>query len=328
MFFRRISVLVLAALLMGVGARAEAVHTLHFGKSASSLSSRSANAQALDAIGEDLTSSCARIVVKASSSPDGPLSLNSRLARQRAEGVVDALKGSHPELWDSLFTFVYVDEDWDGVKRYVEKSSKPWKAEALEILGGDPARKEQLLRELWVGEAWEDLAKNCFPSLRKVSVRVDRTADVRITFPCGRSGVNGDFAENAFSLAAARKLAKDRASTLCIYAYASPEGSTQDNLNLCKKRAEAVREILIKAGRSPDTIQICDSQEDWDGLLEKLRGMDDCPDRESVIGILDNESLTTDGKRSALKKLSSGKTWRWLIVHAMPELRAAVVIPS
>ena len=115
--------------------------------------------------------SVSRIEVISSSSPEGPYSVNKRLAGQRAFYAVEFLKQRYG-VSDSLFVVTTVDEDWKGVAAYLRRSDKPWKDEALKIIEVAGKNRKAQLQDLWVGEAWDDLMKNAFPALRKTEVRV------------------------------------------------------------------------------------------------------------------------------------------------------------
>ena len=101
------------------------------------------------------------VIVTAYSSPDGKLSRNRQLAALRAASVKDYINSFCPV---SVQTVV-IAEDWEGVARYLKRSSLEWKDDALAILSSKDGDKKELLKDLWVGEAWDDLIKNCFPPL-------------------------------------------------------------------------------------------------------------------------------------------------------------------
>ena len=111
------------------------------------------------------------VQVRVSSSPDGPEAVNARLARERASSVKAWLKERYPQIPDSLVRTIIVPEDWDGVARYISRTAEPWKAEALTIISGNKADREARLKDLWVGEAWENLMKHSFPLLRRAEIQ-------------------------------------------------------------------------------------------------------------------------------------------------------------
>ena len=92
------------------------------------------NGKAVSTLDNILSSgaSVARIEIVSSSSPDGPYSVNKRLAGERAFYSVHYLQERY-SLPDSIFVVKTVDEDWEGVANYLRRSDKPWKDEALKI---------------------------------------------------------------------------------------------------------------------------------------------------------------------------------------------------
>ena len=127
-------------------------------------------------LGGEKVSGTYRIKVRACASPDGPLAFNRKLASERAWATVDLLKHLNPAVPDSLYAVSMVDEDWAGVLAYLRKSDKAWAADALKIVQSGKADREDRLRELYVGEAWDDLAENCLPRLRRAEVSVEDAA--------------------------------------------------------------------------------------------------------------------------------------------------------
>lgn len=196
------------------------------------------------------------VTVKAACSPDGPLSFNRVLARSRAQAVADHLQALNPSLKD--IRIEVVEEDWSGLASYVRRSNKPWKDEALEILRQRGSNCKQLLQELWVGEAWEDMVKNYFSRLRKAEVvfaftpqaeEVAASSPARVTFPRGvGSSIWPGFGKNKTALNEIQTLAHSSADTLYIRGCCSPDGSKQANRKLSEKRAQVLKAYLEGAG--------------------------------------------------------------------------------
>lgn len=135
------------------------------------------------AVGEKTIDNIRRVHVRAAASPDGPLAFNRKLASARAWATVDLIKEILPSLPDSLYSVSMVDEDWAGLTGYLRRCDKPWKEDALKIVNSGRADREDRLRELYVGEAWEDLAANCFPLLRKAEVTVEYDQPLALVVP-------------------------------------------------------------------------------------------------------------------------------------------------
>ena len=214
------------------------------------------NCTSLDAIEELLTrENLSAVTVKVSCSPDGPVAFNRYLARMRGEAVANYLTSIKPDVQVKVEV---VEEDWAGLTSYVKRSSKPWKEEALEILRTGGANRKQLLQELWVGEAWEDMVKNYFSRLRKATLVFDFTpkpeevmeADLAcIVFPRGvGSSVWPGYENNRAALQKLQILAHSGADTLYIKGYCSPDGSAAANEKLANKRANLLKKYLEDAG--------------------------------------------------------------------------------
>ena len=110
-------------------------------------------------------------------SPDGPLTLNEKLAEQRgkaAEKYLNKEYGKIPEL-PALFTTQTTAEDWEGFKALVQESSMADKELVLRVLSmyQDPVVREQEIKNM--ATAYESLAEEILPQLRrsKFIVNVD-----------------------------------------------------------------------------------------------------------------------------------------------------------
>ena len=126
-----------------------------------------------------------RIELRASSSPNGSTYLNKKLAHERAQGVMDFVSSKYPSVPASVWQVVEVAEDWDGVESYLLRSRKAYKDEALQIVRGGAANREELLQDLYTGEAWDDLVKYCFPYLRTVKLHIVYEGDAATTQESG-----------------------------------------------------------------------------------------------------------------------------------------------
>lgn len=119
--------------------------------------------------------------VAAGTSPEGRSDYNKRLSQERASSVAAWLR-EHAALPDSLLWLEARGVDWPGLTAVVDSSSMQYKEEVLDILRYTPewitrdhvvvdGRKRQLQR-LHGGEAWFDMSRNLFPSVRYAYIDV------------------------------------------------------------------------------------------------------------------------------------------------------------
>ena len=293
------------------------------------------NARAIARVREAFASeSICSVTVTAYSSPDGKYSRNRQLSSLRAASVNDFISSFVPS--GVAVNTVLVAEDWDGVLRYFKRSSLEWKDEAIAILSSKEGDKKALLQDLWVGEAWDDLLKNCFPALRRVVVSIEKTApagaqeagfDVAsIVFNSGSSALTPSIADNSTGFSILRQLASGDSPTLYIYIKASPEGEEAANQALSIKRADRIKTRLISLGYTGEVITVYQG-EDWEGLADMVRESSDMPDKDAVLDILADKSLDRAARKQALQKLSYGRTWLRLMNEEMTGLRKAVISP-
>ncbi len=263
------------------------------------------------------------------SSPDGPDTYNIWLSRCRADSALTYLRGRYPSV---IVIIDSVQEDWDGVAAYLRRGSKPWKDDALAIISAAAPNRKQLLQELWVGEAWEDLVKNCFPRLRRVelifsssgpSSEGDISGTANISFRRGYSFVQDSYASNSSALNTLKSFIREGVHTLYIYSYSSPDGSEAANASLSRRRAESVKSRLLSYGFT-GSVEIIIVSEDWDGLTEYIRNSS-LVGREDALEVLEDGFLTSSRKKALLHSISNGSLWRAIIQDAMPALRRVVV---
>ena len=279
-----------------------------------------------------------RISINSYSSPDGKTSRNRQLARQRAESAKETLLAQNPSLDPSQIVINLAEEDWKGVKTYLERCNKDWKDEALEILKKTDVDRKALLQDLWVGEAWEDLMKNCFPALRRVTLQLtddpaaqngsssasEGVSTATLHFGNGASVIQQNFMDNAAGLENLRKIAQSAAQELYIYVKSSPEGNESANERLGNRRGKAIEKRLRQLGFS-GKVNIIYVGEDWDGLAQAVEASADLPDKEAILNILSDQTKTRNSRKKALQALEYGKTWLHLLDVEMSGLRSAVV---
>lgn len=118
-----------------------------------------------------------------------------------------------------------------------------------------------------------------------------------------------------------------RIDSIVVYAFSSPEGPFNRNKWLAERRAAAARDFLIKSlpegsALKPENIIMRPVPENWEGLRaaveEKYTGVD----KNKILEILDAD-IPDETRKTRLKKLNGGRTWRILIRDYMKPLRLA-----
>ena len=115
------------------------------------------------------------IVLTASASPEGPLALNNRLARDRAHTLKRRLAGRFGPQVDTLITVHWIGENWPELRRLVAScDSLPHKGKILELLDAErnTESREALLRSKHPGE-YRYIRERLYPLLRSVDFRYD-----------------------------------------------------------------------------------------------------------------------------------------------------------
>lgn len=118
------------------------------------------------------SSMLSEITVVGYSSPDGPQELNRRLAAKRADRIckymVDELKVA-----SSLIQTSSVHEDWAGFRDAVDRDvAFSFRPQVLALIDGPEGRDEceVSLKQLSGGKAWQYMARNILPPLRRTVV--------------------------------------------------------------------------------------------------------------------------------------------------------------
>ena len=288
------------------------------------------------------------IELRASSSPDGPYWLNKQIAGERATYVADKVKELCPSLGEDAFKSTIVAEDWAGVAKWLRRSGKGYKDEALKIVNETPlAEREAKLKDLWAGEAWDDMMRSAFPALRSVRVTVTFAEEekaepkvtlevkpaaapvdsesVKICFASGMRYLRPDLGNNLAAFQEIDKMAESGKS-LRIVSLTSPEGDPTSNAALAKNRANCLVVYLKENFKLADEKMIIDARgEDWDGLYREVHKTYQEANREKVLEILGNDALTGGAKKAAIRGLDKGATWKHLVKNQMSELRAIYV---
>lgn len=167
------------------------------------------------------------------------------------------------------------------------------------------------------------------PPREEIKIRTE-TGEAQIVYSVGNAGINTGLGNNQYELDKIRSSIEDisnvqgvKINTITISAYASPEGTWQNNLNLSERRAESLTGWLRKSyDLAGITLLSHGYGEDWDGL-ERLLEVDPVMpaiEKENVIEVIEKENAFDKRKRSLIQ-LHSGQTWHYLLTHLFPPLR-------
>ena len=119
-----------------------------------------------------------------------------------------------------------------------------------------------------------------------------------------------------------------RIDSITIYAWSSPEGNSSYNRRLSESRAASAKAFILSLATDPRKLNagkiiLSHESENWAGLQQLVSRLYERPDRDAVLKILNDRSITDETRKLRLARLDGGKTWRYLIDNYMPELRAA-----
>ncbi len=113
--------------------------------------------------------------LKGYASPESSYAHNRKLA----EGRVNALKHYVQELCnfpEEMIATEYEPENWEGLRKYVERSDLEHRGEILALIDGDlePDAKEAKIKSTYPAE-YKTLLTECYPYLRRTDYRVNYT---------------------------------------------------------------------------------------------------------------------------------------------------------
>lgn len=113
---------------------------------------------------------------------------------------------------------------------------------------------------------------------------------------------------------------------LHVAGYASPEGPPRFNTWLGINRAKALINYIIEHrpeyGLTTENFEIHNGEENWIGLRRVL-AESDFKDKDQVIAIIDNDDLSGEAKKRAIKAIDKGNVWAQMLKEIYPELRSA-----
>ena len=119
---------------------------------------------------------------------------------------------------------------------------------------------------------------------------------------------------------------KNQLANIEITGFASPEGVYQSNMQLSCKRANAVKNHLMKniPELSDSLFTLNCLGENWDDLLRMVQ-LSNMQYKDEVLEIFENTTMDDRGiaRKNALKQLKNGIPYKYMLDNFYPELRNA-----
>lgn len=131
----------------------------------------------IDTVRNDKNITITGIRLEGYASPEGGYANNARLAKERTAALLSYVRNYY-DFPEGLLTMNFTPEDWVGLRKFIENSALPRKAEILNIIDLDErdmdAKEKRLAR--FVGpDTYRFLLTECYPALRHSDYTVSYT---------------------------------------------------------------------------------------------------------------------------------------------------------
>lgn len=114
-----------------------------------------------------------------------------------------------------------------------------------------------------------------------------------------------------------------------VVGAASPEGALQFNQTLARRRALSVADYLKEHLSIADSLmQVTSIGVDWEGLEEMVMNLENMPDRDEVMRVLQHPDYGHNERLWRLKQIDRRIPYEWMYKHLFPSLRYSRVIVS
>lgn len=150
--------------------------------------------------------------------------------------------------------------------------------------------------------------------------------DFVLYFRVDKSYIDPTYMNNALMLERMNKIITEQNIThidsLIISAYASPEAPSDYNKRLSQRRANAVRDYLLKQFPllKSEIIYANGHGENWHGLRLQVEEDSQLPMKDEVLRIIDS-NIDEDKRELRLKALQRGAVYRYIYRNYYPSLR-------
>lgn len=155
----------------------------------------------------------------------------------------------------------------------------------------------------------------------------------RIYYPINKIKIYEDYMSNPHELELIKRhlAISPKIDSITIYSYASPEGPYRFNKWLAKQRGITAKRYILsnipEFRQLPDSlVRILPTAENWEGLREEIVNSYELDNRAEVLEILDMQGVTDSRRKTMLKRLDNGFSWRYILRNIMPRLRYATWI--
>ncbi len=193
---------------------------------------------------------------KGYASPDGPVNLNDKLAKERSESAKKAVSKQLKGV-DVKYDVAAYGEDWDGFKALVEQSDIADKGLILQVLQmyDNPVKRDQEIKNM--SAVFDVLAKEILPQLRRT--KLVASADVKglTDAQIADAAKNNVSSLNLEQLLYAATLTQDNNQKASLYSYAADkynDARAYNNLGVVllqqQKTAEAQKALSKAASLS------------------------------------------------------------------------------
>ncbi len=126
----------------------------------------------IDSVNSDRDITITSVWLKGFASPESPYAHNTELAMGRTQAVKDYIRQLY-NFREGTITTDYEPENWEGLRKYVEKSNIDNKEQILALIDSDmqPDAKEQKIKTTYPVQ-YRFLLQNCYPALRRTDYRI------------------------------------------------------------------------------------------------------------------------------------------------------------
>lgn len=129
----------------------------------------------IDSVRDDDDLTITSLSIKGFASPEGKYANNERLARGRTQALKEYVEKLY-DFGEGTVVATHEAEDWQGLRRYVERSNLKHKGEIVNVIDSrmQPDAKEARIRADYP-EDYRFLLEHCFPALRHSDYRIEYT---------------------------------------------------------------------------------------------------------------------------------------------------------